>query len=169
MLLLSQNIAANEFLVQFQNGQKSFSEKDYKKAYSIWLDLAEQGYPPAQSTLAYLYGSGIGVNKNYKTAAKWMTKAANQGELQSMYNLAGFYFEGKGVEIDYKKSEKLYRESLQKGFKASVSGLITLYRNDVIKPKDTQEKEYWEREEKLLQDRNYAKKIYNESRSASMP
>jgi hypothetical protein len=73
------------------------------------------------------------------------------------------------VDIDYKKSEKLYRDSLQKGFKVSVSGLITLYRNNIIKPKDTKEKEYWEREEKLLQDSSYAQKLYSESRSASMP
>ena len=169
MLLLSQSIAANDFLVQFQNGQKSFSEKNYKKAHSIWLDLAEKGYSPAQSTLAYLYGSGTGVNQDFKTAAEWMTKAANQGELQSMYNLAGFYYEGKGVEVDYKKSEKLYRESFQKGFKVSVSGLITLYRNDIIKPKDAQEKKYWESEEMLLQDSDYAQKLYSESRNASMP
>ncbi len=169
LLLLSQIATADDYLVKFQDGQESFSEKNYKQAYSTWLDLAEQGYPLAQSTLAYLYGSGIGVKQDYKMAAKWMTLAANQGEPQSMYNLAGFYYEGKGVDIDYKKSEKLYRDSLQKGFKVSVSGLITLYRNNIIKPKDTKEKEYWEREEKLLQDSSYAQKLYSESRSASMP
>ena len=169
ILILSQNIPANDFRLQFQNGQKAFSEKNYEKAHTIWLELAEKGYPQAQSTLAYLYASGTGVDKNFEISAKWMTKAANQGELQSMYNLAGMYFEGKGVDIDYKKSEELYRDSLQKGFKVSVSGLIQLYRNNIIKPKDAKEKEYWEREEKLLLDSNYVQKLYSESRNASMP
>jgi hypothetical protein len=58
---------------------------------------------------------------------------------------------------------------LQKGFKVSVSGLIQLYRNNIIKPKDAKEKEYWEREEKLLLDSSYVQKLYSELRNAPMP
>ncbi len=155
--------------LEFQEGQRAFSEKDYESAYVIWLKLANDNYVLAQSTLAYLYGAGIGVEQNYTEAAKWMKMAAAQGELQSMYNLAGFYLEGKGVAVNYKKSEELYRASLEKGFKVSVAGLIKLYRNGVINPKSDEEKKYWEREEILLQDKDYEQKLFLESRNASMP
>jgi len=160
---------ASDPFIEFQKGQQAFSDKDYENAYAIWLKLANDNYALAQSTLAYLYGSGIGVEQSYSEAAKWMEKAAAQGEPQSMYNLAGFYLEGKGVEVNYKKSEELYRASLEKGFKFSVAGLITLYRSGVINPKNDKEKEYWEKEEKLLQDQDYAQNLYSESRNASMP
>ncbi len=167
-LTCSASFAGDPFL-EFQKGQQAFSDKDYENAYVIWLKLANDNYALAQSTLAYLYGSGLGVEQNDSEAAKWMEMAADQGEPQSMYNLAGFYLEGKGVEVNYKKSEELYRGSLEKGFKVSVAGLITLYRNGVIEPKNDEEKKFWEKEEQCLQDQDYAQKLYSESRNASMP
>ncbi len=148
---------------KFQEGQKAFSEKDYKLAYKLWLKLANDNYIHAQSTLGFLYAKGLGVEQNDEESAKWIGKASNNGELQSMYNMAGLYVQGLGVSKDYKKAEQLYRKSISKGFKISISGLIALYRMGEIQQKNADERKYWESEDKKMENKDYINQLYSES------
>jgi uncharacterized protein len=107
IVVIFNSVWADVSHVKFQEGQKAFTDKNYKLAYKLWFDLANKDYTLAQSTLGFLYAKGLGVEQNYKESSKWIEKASNNGELQSMYNMASLYVQGLGVKKDYKKAEKL--------------------------------------------------------------
>ena len=51
-------------------------EKDYSKAYDLYLKSATQNYVPALTNLGNMYYNGHGVKQNYSEAVKWYRKAA---------------------------------------------------------------------------------------------
>ena len=55
--------------------------KDMAEAAKWYRRSAEQGFAPAQTSLAYLYERGQGVTRDYAEAVKWYTKAADQKKL----------------------------------------------------------------------------------------
>ena len=48
---------------------------------------AEQGYPPAQNNLGWLYMHGRGVSPDEEMAVKWFRRAAQQGDVTALDNL----------------------------------------------------------------------------------
>lgn len=65
---------------QMLNGQQSFEQQDYAKAFKDLKPLAEKGNADAQYALGYMYYYGKGTPKNLKQAMIWMNKAAQQGQ-----------------------------------------------------------------------------------------
>jgi|TARA_R110001599_G_scaffold12484_4_gene58310 TPR repeat protein len=56
-----------------------YKKQEYKKAMTIWLQLAKDNELDAQFNLGVMYFKGEGVIRNYEEAAKWYRKAALQG------------------------------------------------------------------------------------------
>lgn len=54
-------------------------EKSAEQAFSIFQDMAEQDYAPAQHMLGNLYQKGKGVEQDIVMAYKWFSLAANNG------------------------------------------------------------------------------------------
>ncbi len=98
-----------------EDGGKSYTNGDYKKAASFWEIAANNGDIDAQVNLAMLYLRGQGVKKDYKKAAELYTKAADQGHSQAQYNLARMYEQGDGVKSNYSKAMVLYMQSAEQG------------------------------------------------------
>lgn len=84
----------------FEEGVKAAKRGHFKKAYSAWKPLAEQGNARAQYNIGILYYNGQGVPKSYINAAQWYRKAAEQGDAAAQYNLGGMYYKGIGVQQD---------------------------------------------------------------------
>ena len=81
--------ARNQLAMKFYYGGSIFGpedgwEQDYRKAYAIWLEDAQNGHAPAQFMVAEMHRRGQGVDQDYATAWAWFTLALDQG-----YKLAG--------------------------------------------------------------------------------
>lgn len=82
-----------------------------------WLrKSAEQGYAPAQYSLAGCYLNGTGMERDAAKGIEWLRKAAAQDEIHALYELANRYLDGRdGVEKDRDEAVELYRKAAEQG------------------------------------------------------
>lgn len=88
---------------------------DYKKAFSIFLDLANQGYAPAENKvgLFYLFAFDSSIEKNYKKAVAFFEKASKQKFQEANCNLAYMYANGKGVWTNFGRAHAFAKKGVQ--------------------------------------------------------
>ena len=122
------------FLIPSQTPEQIFTEaneyyekKDYKKAFDLYLESADQGYAPAQCNLGYMYDIGQGVSQDYAKAAEWYTKSAEQGYAPAQCNLGNMYYNGKGVTQDYAKAAEWYTKAAEQGYAPAQCNLGYMY------------------------------------------
>ena len=85
----------------FQEGWNAYKNNDYKKAYKLWLPLAEQGNVTAQYNLGQMYEKGKGVPQDYKEAVRLYRLSAEQEHASAQHNLGAMYDNGQGILQDY--------------------------------------------------------------------
>ena len=90
----------------FRQGVFAFDRQDYVSASRIFIPLAEQGQPAAQSYLGFMFETGRGVPQNYTEAAMWYRRAAEQGDSLAQYSLGLLYDKGFGVPRDIVEAGK---------------------------------------------------------------
>jgi hypothetical protein len=90
----------------FRQGMSAFNRQDYQQASRIFIPLAEQGEPSAQTYLGFLFETGRGVPQNYTEAAMWYRRAAEQGDSLAQYSLGLLYDKGQGVPRDIVEASK---------------------------------------------------------------
>jgi len=90
----------------FRQGVTAFNHQDYSSASRIFIPLAEQGQPSAQSYLGFMFETGRGVPQNYAEAAMWYRRAAEQGDSLAQYSLGLLYDRGQGVPRDIVEASK---------------------------------------------------------------
>jgi TPR repeat protein len=88
---------------------------DYATAVKIWLPLAGQGNPAAQSNLAKMYLTGRGVTQNYAEALRWFRKVADQGDSEAQYNVGVIYYQGQGIKKNEVEGIIWLRKSADQG------------------------------------------------------
>jgi TPR repeat protein len=104
MLLLSTGSFAEA--ASFRQGVSAFNRQNYVSASQIFIPLAEQGVPSAQSYLGFMFETGRGVPQNYTEAAMWYRRAAEQGDSLAQYSLGLLYDRGFGVPRDIVEASK---------------------------------------------------------------
>jgi TPR repeat protein len=95
-------------------------EKEGKldEARSLYLQAADgtnATAAAAQSSLAVMYQSGIGVQRDPSAAVKWFRKSAEFGNRSAQCKLGSLYFEGTGVPKDESASAMWYRKAADQG------------------------------------------------------
>ena len=90
----------------FRQGVSAYNRQDYVLASQIFIPLAEQGQPAAQTYLGYMFETGRGVPQNYTEAAMWYRRAAEQGDSLAQYSLGLLYDKGQGVPRDIVEASK---------------------------------------------------------------
>jgi uncharacterized protein len=90
----------------FRQGVSAFNRQDYASASQIFIPLAEQGEPSAQTYLGFMFETGRGVPQNYTEAAMWYRRAAEQGDSLAQYSLGLLYDRGFGVPQDIVEANK---------------------------------------------------------------
>ncbi len=90
----------------FRQGVLAFNRQDYVSASRIFVPLAEQGEPAAQSYLGFMFQTGRGLPQNYTEAAMWYRRAAEQGDSLAQYSLGLLYDRGQGVPRDIVEASK---------------------------------------------------------------
>lgn len=88
----------------FAAGATAYRDKDYARAMQIFLPLAQQGHPDAQTLVGLMYEKGLGVPKDVVEAAKWNRRGAEQGNPGAQLGLGMMYVEGVGVPRDYQQA-----------------------------------------------------------------
>ena len=101
--------------VAFNKGLAAYNAGNFKKAYTYWRPLAQQGEAESQTRMGYLFEHGKGVEKNYQQAVDWYQKAATQGEPAAQFNLGVMYRKGRGVNKDDKVARQWYEKAAGQG------------------------------------------------------
>ncbi len=96
-------------------------------AFEMFLPLAEDGHPEAQSFVGYMYDKGSGVDQDPAAAAEWYRKAADRGHLVALNNLAALYLDGRGVDQDTARAVALYQKAARGGDPVAQTNLGQLY------------------------------------------
>ncbi len=83
----------------------------YATALKVWLPLAQQGKPDAQTYVGEIFEKGLGVPPDYQAAASWYRKAADQGYSRAAINIGSLYERGLGVPKDPSQALAWYRKA----------------------------------------------------------
>jgi TPR repeat protein len=114
MLVL--NSSANAFWGDtIEDGVNAKKNKEYCKAYEIFMKHAKKDDPFAQRHVGVMNARGECDSEDNEEAAKWYRKSADQGDVFSQNNLGLFYRDGIGVNVDKKEAEKLFRLAANQG------------------------------------------------------
>ncbi|MGZ8184486.1 MAG: J domain-containing protein [Methylobacter sp.] len=99
----------------FQHAYDLNDRGRHAEAFSLYRQLAEQGYAKAQFNLGLMYDQGQYVTQDYAEAVSWYNKAAEQGNANAQYNLALKFQAGQGVVQDHTKAAYWYRRAAEEG------------------------------------------------------
>lgn len=112
---------------RYEDGYAAYEAGDYKRAYQLWLPLAEQGGIDAQYAVGYLWEFGQGVKQSYVHAREWYERAAEADHDLAIYSLGYFYENGYGVRKDYGQAAHYYQRASDLGNVNAMSSLGYLY------------------------------------------
>lgn len=107
--------------------EQSFNDKSYKKAYDLFLPLAEKGNSTAQYYLGEIYVLALGVEQSYLEAFKQYEKSALQNDYRAQNSLANMYYSGYGVKQNYQKAIYWYTKSANQGYHWAETNLANMY------------------------------------------
>lgn len=78
---------------RYEIAYEYYDDEDYKKVYSLFLELAIEGDKDSQMVIASMLCSGTKINKNLDEAYYWYKKAADNGEVEACYIYAYYCLE----------------------------------------------------------------------------
>lgn len=93
---------------RFAQATQAHRQGDYRKAASLWQQLAENGERDAQYNLGLMHRYADGVPQDLAAALKWYKLAANQGDIQAQYEVGLMYQEGLGVAADQDEAHRWF-------------------------------------------------------------
>lgn len=111
----------------FEDGLKSYNNKDYSKAIESFMKAAEQGHVGAQSRLGFMYYAGQGVTQDDQQAMIWYRKAAEQGDAEAQEELGFLYIAGRGVAHDHQQAMFWYHKAAEQGHAEAQAELGLMY------------------------------------------
>ncbi|WP_394688018.1 tetratricopeptide repeat protein [Hoeflea sp.] len=93
----------------------AFQRGYYLTAMELALPRAQLGDPAAQTLLAELFASGLGVPRSMDDAAFWYKQAAEGGDASAQFKYAVMLLEGQYVEPDREESELFMKKAADAG------------------------------------------------------
>lgn len=116
LLLLAAPAQADEAAdAAFRDGMAAYAAKDYHRAMTVWLPLAEAGHAEAQYRVGWLHGEGEGVAKDESIAATWYRKAADQGHALGQALLGNWLWHHWQNDEEYAEAGRMFRLSAKQG------------------------------------------------------
>lgn len=92
-----------------QKANTAYNAKDFKVAFELFTQLADEGDSDAQASLGYMYQTAQGCEKNDEKTLELYTKAAEVNQPYALFNLAILYENGiGGVTHDQFKAHELH-------------------------------------------------------------
>jgi hypothetical protein len=93
----------------------AWDRASYETSMKVWLPMANDGDPVAQTNVGEIYEKGLGVPPDYVEAAKWYRRAAESGNARAASNLGYLYEQGLGVRKDPAEAVAWYRRATGAG------------------------------------------------------
>lgn len=93
----------------------AFQRGYYLTAMELALPRAQLGDPAAQTLLAELFASGLGVPRSMDDAAFWYKQAAEGGDAAAQFKYGVMLLEGRHVEADREKAELFMKKAADAG------------------------------------------------------
>lgn len=97
----------------FERGLEAYEAGDFKKAYALWLLLAEEGVPEAQVNIAKMYRKGLFVSQDHYEANEWFLKAANQSNAAAQFDIGTAFHQGLGFEENLHDAARWYLKAAE--------------------------------------------------------
>ena len=116
-----------------KEGFAAYKAGEFKKAYDIWLPLAESGNAEAQFRVGNIYSFARGLEQNDLIAQSWWEKAAYKEHVKAMHNLAVVYDQGKTLPKNVARARTYYLKAVELCKVSSQYGLGSLI---LRQPKD---------------------------------
>jgi len=97
--------------VLYEKGVKYRTQKEYKKAFDIFTQLAKKEYDKVQYDLALMYEQGLGIDKDANKSLYWLEKSAEHGNRDALNFLAQKYYNGWDVDVNKTKAKQFLIKS----------------------------------------------------------
>ncbi len=97
----------------------AFQRGYYLTAFELALPRAQLGDPAAQTLIAVLYESGLGIKRDMNEATQWYKFAAENGSREAQFSYALKLLEGKYVNKDKNAARGLLKKSADAGHSAA--------------------------------------------------
>lgn len=143
-----------------KEADSAFEERDYKRAFQLYMPLAEQGDLKAMVQVARMYKTARGVELNMSEAFRWYRSAARKGSMVGAYGQANMLYWGQGVEQDFKAAAYHYHQAAEKGHAEAARVLGTMYYQGQGLDKNMEQAAVWFRVG-IERDSKQAKLWYN--------
>jgi hypothetical protein len=109
---------------EYERGREMYFSGDVVNAMSVLRPVADQGYAPAQTLLAYILDKS-----EYNAAAlKYYRMAAEQGYAAGEYGLGTMYASGDAGKKDPARALQWIRRAAEKGDQNAIMALAGAYR-----------------------------------------
>ncbi len=96
--------------------KRSKEYHNFKKAFKLFLELAQIGYAPAQNKVGMFLTHGYGgMKKDYVEAVKWYEASSKQCYEDAECNLAFMYVNGKGVWKNFGRAHVFAKKGYENG------------------------------------------------------
>lgn len=92
-----------------------YEDGNYRSAFALFLQLAQDGSLEAQRYLARQYENGEGTDRNMVEAFHWRLRLADHGDAYSMFWVGRSYHLGNGTAPNLERTLHWYRRAVQLG------------------------------------------------------
>lgn len=107
----------------FALADKEYDEGNYKRAFDLFMELANLNDPSGMTRVALMYAEGEGVKKDYDLSMEWDRKAIEAGCILSLTNLAITY----RMMGDIINAKKYFEKAIEAGDDDAALALAKLY------------------------------------------
>ena len=118
---------AAERSARFDEGVAAYDAGDYRKAFDIWLPLAQNDDLAAMRNVALLLRKGQGTTRDPERAIYFYERAAQGGLTSAQVNAAFMYLDGDGIPQDYRKASFWFHTAAIAGVPVARYNLGVLY------------------------------------------
>ena len=127
-----------------QEAHKAYNEKDYDKALKLYTQLADAGDGDAQTSLAFMYQLGQGVEKDDLKAFTLYEKAIAQKQPYALYNMALLYAGGLGGVVQNPlKAHELFLEAATLGVSEAQYSVALEFERGISCVQNDSEAAFW--------------------------
>ncbi|KAJ7387163.1 hypothetical protein OS493_004129 [Desmophyllum pertusum] len=111
-------------------------ERDPIEAGKLFTELAEQGHPFAQFSLAQLYHNGVGMTQDLKEALSLYEASAMNGMREANTMIGNMYATGEIGKVDLTKAAEYFKKAAEKGDVPALMSLGAFYNRGTGVEKD---------------------------------
>jgi TPR repeat protein len=135
-LLNNQNSSNSIFLLGYFYYFGIETNKDYKKAFNLFIRASEENHILAQYFIAFCYKNGYGTEKNEKLAFEYFEKVANKNYAMGQLEIGICYKYESGINKDLNMAFYWYEKAANNGNIIATQNLGNYYKDGIGVKKD---------------------------------